>query len=53
MDPMTTTQSRFRLRLLTAYAPLPEIRGGELISSFSTREIMDHYLPNKEQIICR
>ncbi|CAF4085833.1 unnamed protein product [Rotaria sp. Silwood2] len=44
---------RFRLRLTTSYAQLPEIRTDPIISSFITKEISDYYIPNKEQIICR
>ena len=48
-----TTHGRFRLRLLTSYAPLPEPRSDQLTSTFHTREIVDYYLPNVEQTICR
>ncbi|CAF3652930.1 unnamed protein product [Rotaria sordida] len=44
---------RFRLRLITSYTQLPEIRTDQIISSFITKEIIDYYIPNKEQIICR
>ncbi|CAF0738248.1 unnamed protein product [Adineta steineri] len=47
------TNGRFRLRLITSYTQLPEIRNDQLTSIFTTKEIMDYYLPNREQIICR
>ena len=44
---------RFRLRLLTSYAHLPEPRNDPITSSFITKDIKDYYIPNKQQIICR
>lgn len=44
---------RFRLRLVTSYASLPETPTDPLTSSFVIKEFMDYYVPNKEQIICR
>lgn len=47
------TSGRFRLRLLTSYTHLPEPRSDQITASFSTKEIKDYYLPNKQQVICR
>ena len=44
---------RFRLRLITSYTHLPEMRVDQITSSFFTKEILDYYIPNKEEIICR
>lgn len=56
-ESLTTDQplsaGRFRLRLLTSYAHLPEPRVDPITSTFFTREIKDYYLPNRQNIICR
>ncbi|CAF3372079.1 unnamed protein product [Rotaria sp. Silwood1] len=44
---------RFRLRLITSYTQLPEMRTDQITSSFITKDITDYYIPNKDQIICR
>ena len=44
---------RFRLRLITSYAHLPEPRVDPITSAFVTNETIDYYLPNREEIICR
>ncbi|UJR16262.1 hypothetical protein I4U23_003169 [Adineta vaga] len=44
---------RFRLRLITSYTQLPEMRTEQITSTFNTNEIMNYYIPNREQIICR
>lgn len=47
------SSGRFRLRLLTSYTRLPEPRGDQITSSFTTKEIKDYYIPNKQNVICR
>ncbi|CAF1269415.1 unnamed protein product [Adineta ricciae] len=47
------SNGRFRLRLITSYTHLPEIHTEQITSAFITKEIMDYYIPNREQLICR
>ena len=50
---LPTPTGRFRLRLITSYTHLPEPRIEQITSTFITKEMMDYYLPNKDEIICR
>ncbi|CAF2133241.1 unnamed protein product [Rotaria magnacalcarata] len=44
---------RFRLRLISSYTVLPEANNDQIKSLFTTKELIDYYVPNREQVLCR
>ncbi|XP_053447366.1 androglobin isoform X2 [Nycticebus coucang] len=45
--------SRWKLRLIGSYAPLPCLSREAPCSAFTTKEIRDHYIPNDKKILFR
>ncbi|CAM2703017.1 unnamed protein product [Rotaria socialis] len=44
---------RFRLRLISSYTVLPDTNTDQIKSLFTTKELIDYYVPNREQVLCR